>query len=73
MHSVAVTKAADEASGREPASGPDPVIEASKRGIDRTLLLENLKKTPHERVLALIALQRLARAAREAGARLRGR
>lgn len=51
---------------------PDPVIEAYKRDVDRTLLRENLKKTPDERVRALIALQRLAREAREAGKRLRG-
>ena len=47
--------------------GPDPVIEAYKRDIDRTLLRENLKKTPEERVLALMALQRFAVAARAAG------
>lgn len=51
---------------------PDPVIEAYKRDVDRTLLIENLKKTPEERVRALIALQRLAREAREAGRRARG-
>ena len=50
----------------------DPVVEAYKKDVDRTLLEENLKKTPHERVLALIALQKLAREAREAGRRLRG-
>lgn len=51
---------------------PDPTIEAYKRDIDRTLLRENLKKTPEERVLALMALQRLADEARAAGKRLRG-
>ena len=54
------------------ASAPDPVIEAYKRDVDRALLVENLKKTPHERVLALIALQKLAREAREAGKRALG-
>jgi hypothetical protein len=53
-------------------STTDPVIEAYKRDVDRTLLLENLKKTPHERVLALIALQKLAREARAAGKRALG-
>ena len=38
----------------------DPVIEAYKPGVDRTLLRENLKRTPSERVGALVALQRLA-------------
>ena len=51
---------------------PDPVIEAYKRDVDRTLLIENLKKTPEERVRALITLQRLAREARQAGRRARG-
>jgi hypothetical protein len=50
----------------------DPVIEAYKRGVDRTLLRENLKQTPDARVRALMRLQRLAAEARRAGARLRG-
>ena len=45
----------------------DPVIEAYKRDLDRTLLRENLKKTVEERVAALVALQRLADEARRAG------
>lgn len=51
----------------------DQVIEAYLSGVDRSLLIENLRKTPEERVLALMALQRLAREARRAGERLRGR
>jgi hypothetical protein len=51
---------------------PDPVVEAYKRHIDRTLLRENLRRTPEERVLALMALQRLADEARRAGRALRG-
>ena len=47
--------------------GPDPVIEAYRRDLDLSLLIENLKKTPTERVLALMELQRLAAEAREAG------
>jgi hypothetical protein len=54
------------------ASATDPVVEAYKRDVDRTLLLENLKKTPHERMLALIALQKLARDAHNAEQRTRG-
>jgi hypothetical protein len=46
---------------------PDPVIEAYKKDIDRSLLRENLRKTPEERVRALMALQRLAEEARRAG------
>lgn len=45
----------------------DPVVEAYKRDIDRSLLGENLKKTPTERVLALMELQRLAAEAARAG------
>jgi hypothetical protein len=50
---------------------PDPVIEAYKCDVDRSLLRENLKKTPEERVLGLMRLQRLADEARAAGQRLR--
>ena len=52
---------------------PDPVIEAYKRDIDITLLRENLRKSPEERVLSLMALQRLAAEARRAGRELRAR
>ncbi len=34
----------------------DPVIELCKRDVDVTLLIENLKKTPEERLLALQAM-----------------
>jgi hypothetical protein len=51
-------------------AGMDPVIEYYKRDIDRTLLRENLRKTPTERVRSLMALQRLAEEARRAGRRL---
>lgn len=46
---------------------PDPVIEAYKRDIDRTLLRENLKLTVEERFLALMELQRFATGLRRAG------
>ena len=51
----------------------DRVINAYQSGVDRSLLAENLLKTPEERVRALMALQRLAREARRAGEQLRGR
>jgi hypothetical protein len=38
----------------------DPVIEAYKKDIDRTLLRESLRKTPEERLRALMALQEFA-------------
>jgi hypothetical protein len=50
---------------------PDPVIEAYKQHIDRTLLIENLKLTPTERLRKLMALQQFATALREAGKKVR--
>ena len=37
---------------------PDPVIEAYKKDIDRTLLRERLKRTPEERLHDLEAMVR---------------
>ena len=45
----------------------DPVVEACKRHVDRTLLRQNLRRSPTERVANLMALQRLAAEARRAG------
>lgn len=45
----------------------DPVIEAYKRDVDRTLLRQNLRRSVAERVANLIALQNLADEARRAG------
>jgi hypothetical protein len=39
---------------------PDPVIDAYKKDIDRTLLRENLRRTADERLLALMELQKFA-------------
>jgi hypothetical protein len=56
---------------QRPASRPDPVIEAYKKDIDRTLLVENLRRSVDERFQILMELQRfaeeLARAGRDAG------
>jgi hypothetical protein len=43
---------------------PDPVIEAYKRDVDRTLLRENLKLTTSERVKKMEAAARFAEAVR---------
>ena len=53
----------------------DPVIEAYKKDIDRTLIRENLKLTVTERFEQAMALQRFAEELRRAGteARLRPR
>lgn len=54
-----------------PASpfGADPVIEAYKEYVDRSLLRQNLRRSPTERVRNLMALQRLAAEAHRAGLR----
>ena len=52
---------------------PDPVIEAYKMHVDRTLLRENLRRTLDERLANLAAAQRLAEELRRAGERGRGR
>ena len=49
------------------AYDPDPVVEAYKRHIDRTLLRQNLQRSVEERVRNLMALQELAAEARRAG------
>ncbi len=46
---------------------PDPVIEAYKAGIDRTLLRQNLRRSATERLANLVALQRFAEEVRRAG------
>ncbi len=45
----------------------DPVIDAYKGGVDRTLLRENLKLTVEQRFLKLMDLQRFAEGLRAAG------
>jgi hypothetical protein len=52
---------------------PDPVIEAYKVHVDRTLLRQNLMRTPEERLAHLEAARRLADEMRRAGAEARGR
>lgn len=50
---------------------PDPVIEAYKAGIDRTLIRERLERTPAERVLDLVKFAGFAEELARAGANLR--
>jgi len=52
---------------------PDPVIEAYKKDLDRSLLRENLRRTPAERLENLVALQRFFAEVRRAGRAARGR
>ena len=51
---------------------PDPVIEAYKQHVDRTLLRANLRRTPEERWETIAAATRLAQEVRRAGADRRG-
>ena len=51
----------------------DPVIEAYKKDIDRTLIRENLKLTPEQRLLQLMKLQEFAEELRTADRRSRSR
>lgn len=52
---------------------PDPVVEAYKAGVDRTLIRENLKLTVEERFLKAMALSRFADELRRAGKRARSK
>lgn len=45
---------------------PDPVIEAYKKDVDRTLIREQLKRTPDQRVQQMIGALRFAEALRNA-------
>ncbi len=55
----------------EIALEPDPVIEAYKQDIDRTLIRENLKLTEEERVRKLAGFVRTVRELQRAGRALR--
>ena len=50
-----------------PSLTPDPVIEAYKKDVDRTLLRENLKLTPEQRICKLMELGQFAEDLRQAG------
>ena len=49
----------------------DPVVEAYKSGVDRTLLRENLKLTVQQRLDKLVQAAAFAETLRAAGARAR--
>ena len=56
----------------EPVSlAPDPVIEAYKKDVDRSLLRENLKLTPEARLRKLQGFMTLTASLRAAGRRTR--
>jgi hypothetical protein len=52
---------------RDGSLEPDPVIEAYKKDVDRSLLRENLRRSPEERLRALMELQRFAAELKRAG------
>lgn len=54
-----------------PSHPVDPLVEAYKSGIDRTLLTENMKRSVAERLENLASLHRSAEAIRAAGAAAR--
>ena len=62
----------DEAILRRFGLEPDPVVEAYKKDVDRTLLRANLQRTPEERWQNLLAAYQLAQEVRRAGAKARG-
>jgi hypothetical protein len=55
----------------ETTGGLDAVVAAYKRDVDRTLLRQNLLKSPEERLRSLMALQRFANELRVAGSAVR--
>ena len=54
-------------SKREIIIEPDPVIEAYKKDVDRTLIRENLRLTVEQRFEELMRLQEFAEELRRAG------
>ena len=54
-----------------PDSFSDPVIEAYKAGVDRTLIRENLRKTHEERLLDLQRMQNFVAEVQAAGDAMR--
>ncbi len=51
----------------------DPVVDAFKRDVDRSLIRSNLRRTPEERLRQLVELQRFAAELRRAGAEAKRR
>jgi len=51
-------------------SGPDPVVEAYKKHLDRSLIRQNLQRSILERLEALMELQRFAEELQRSGRRI---
>jgi hypothetical protein len=58
--------------GTSSESSLDRIIELYKRDVDRTLLREQLRKTPDERVRELVEMERFAESLHEAAKRSAG-
>lgn len=56
-----------------PTAAPDPVIETYKRGVDRTLLRENLRRSIQDRLQSLLELHELSEELGQAGRAARRR
>jgi hypothetical protein len=56
-----------------PARYVDPVVEALRKNVDKTLIRKNLALTPEERLKQLMELQRFAEELRRAGREARRR
>jgi hypothetical protein len=56
---------------RPPRPDPDPVVEAYKKDIDRTLIRENLKLSVDDRFRKAMALAKFADELRRAGQKAR--
>ena len=56
---------------RGAALDPDPVTEVYKRDVDRTLLRENLRLTPQQRIEKVMSFMRSIEQLREAARRKR--
>ena len=50
---------------------PDPVIDAYKKDVDRTLIRENLRLTPDQRVRKFVSFMRLIEELQRAGRKAR--
>jgi predicted XRE-type DNA-binding protein len=57
----------------DPGSGTDPVVEAYKAGVDRSLIRANLRRSIEERLEALAKLQEFAEEQPRVSDLLRGR
>ena len=66
-----MSESADPSWAEPATSEPDPIIDAYKKDVDRTLLRANLARTVEERVLNLARLQRFGEELRRGGRALR--